>query len=281
MKMLTPLFIATTIQALTLSSLSYGSSSENIDLDIEKKGYSIAKRADESDLGFTNSEVNMTMLLTTSNGRTSTRTMRNKTLEVPDPNFGDKSLIIFDTPADVDGTALLSHAKILKADDQWLYLPALKRIKRISSKNKSGPFVGSEFSFEDFTALELNKFSYKFLREENCPDTDPKVPGSLTCDVIERLPRYEHSGYTKQISWIDQTDFQVRKVEFYDRRGDLLKTLSLDDYRQYLDKYWRTHRMTMANHKTGKSTVLTYSDYQFGQDFNDRSFQKNALKRIQ
>ena len=241
-----------------------------------KKGYDIAQRADQSDLGFSNSTTDMTMVLNTSNGKSSTRTMHQKTLEVADPDLGDKSLIVFDTPADVDGTALLSHAKILEADDQWLYLPALKRVKRISSKNKSGPFVGSEFAFEDFTALELNKFTYQYIDEENCPG----IEGQLTCDVIERTPRYEHSGYTKQISWIDQSDFQVRQVEFYDRRGDLLKTLSLEDYRRYDGKYWRTHEMTMVNHKTGKSTILSYSDYQFGGDVNERDFEKNILKRI-
>ena len=136
-----------------------------------------------------------------------------------------------------------------------LYLPALKRVKRISSVNKSGPFVGSEFAFEDFTSLELNKYRYKFLRREPC--------GDLICDVVERYPRYQHSGYTRQISWIDQKVFQIRKVEFYDRRGDHLKTLELKQWRVYEGKYWRSHLMSMVNHKTGKSTDLVYSDYKF------------------
>ena len=91
-------------------------------------------------------------------GREATRALRITTLEIPDEQVGDRSLIVFESPPDIDGTALLSHAKILDPDDQWLYLPALKRVKRISSVNKSGPFVGSEFAFEDFTALELNKY---------------------------------------------------------------------------------------------------------------------------
>ena len=75
--------------------------------------------------------------------------------------------MVFRTPRDIEGTALLSHAQILEPDNQWLYLPALKRVKRISSANKSGPFVGSEFAFEDFTALELNKYDYVWLSEED------------------------------------------------------------------------------------------------------------------
>ena len=86
-------------------------------------------------------------------------------------------------------------------------------VKRISSVNKSGPFVGSEFAFEDFTALELNKYTYLYVREETC--------GEMTCDVVERTPRYEHSGYTRQLSWVDQSDYQTQKVEFFDRRGEL------------------------------------------------------------
>ena len=119
----------------------------------EEKGFAIAARADRSDRGFTDSRVEMKMILRNAAGQEATRTLILSTLEIPDEQVGDKTLIVFESPADIDGTALLSHAKILKADDQWLYLPALKRIKRISSVNKSGPFVGSEFAFEDFTAL--------------------------------------------------------------------------------------------------------------------------------
>ncbi len=238
----------------------------------EDKGYEIAARSDRSDRGFGDSRVDLKMILRNAAGAEATRTLEIRTLEVPDEDVGDKSLIIFDRPRDIEGTALLSHAKILDADDQWLFLPALKRVKRISSVNKSGPFVGSEFAFEDFTALELNKYEYKFLRAEAC--------GGLACDVIERYPRYEHSGYTRQVSWVDQEVFQIRKVEFYDRRGDLLKTLALEDYRVYAGKYWRAHKMVMVNHQTGKSTDLVYGDYTFSVGLNDKDFVKGALRRI-
>ena len=151
--------------------------------------------------------------------------------------------MVFDSPNDIKGTALLSHARILDPDDQWLFLPALERVKRIASANKSGPFVGSEFAFEDFTALELNKYDYVWLREET-------VDG-IPMDVVERSPRYENSGYSRQVSWIDQDVHQVRRVEFYDRRGDLLKTLELNDYREY-DGVWRSHRMEMIKSSDGQ-----------------------------
>jgi len=237
-----------------------------------EKGFAVAARSDRTDRGFTDSRVEMKMVLRNAAGQESQRTLALNTLEIPDEQVGDKPLIVFDSPADIDGTALLSHAKILDADDQWLYLPALKRIKRISSVNKSGPFVGSEFSFEDFTALELNKYTYKYLREEAC--------GEMTCDVVERTPRNEHSGYTKQIAWVDQRDFQVRKVDFYDRRGDLLKTLERKDYRQYDGKYWRAHLLAMTNHQSKKSTDLVFGEFAFKTGLRERDFVKNTLKRI-
>ena len=237
----------------------------------DTRGFDIAAHSDRTDLGFGDSEVELRMVLQNAAGQESTRSLRIATLEKPDETVGDKSLVVFDTPRDIEGTALLSHAKILDPDDQWLYLPALKRTKRISSSNKSGPFVGSEFAFEDFTAIELNKFDYTYVGEEAC--------GDLMCDVLERTPRYENSGYTKQVSWVDQTDFQIRKVEFYDRRGDLLKVLELTDYRNY-DGIWRAHKLSMSNVQTNKQTDLIYGDYAFNTGLAENDFVKGRLSRL-
>ena len=239
--------------------------------DAEDKGHAISARSDRSDNGFGDSLVNATMTLTNSNGDTSTREMVFKTLERASEDVGDKSLTVFETPRDVQGTALLSHAKILEPDDQWLFLPALKRVKRISSANKSGPFVGSEFAFEDFTSTELNKYSYRYVGEDTV--------GDMKVDVVERFPLYENSGYTRQISYIDQDVFQVRKLDFYDRKNVLLKTLTFGDYRQY-GNIWRAHSLTMVNHLTNKSTTLTYGDYQFNTGLSDNDFDKGVLKTI-
>ena len=238
----------------------------------DTKGFDIAARSDRSDAGFGDTVVELQMVLRNAAGKETTRELSLKTLEKPNEQIGDKNLIIFNHPPDIDGTALLSYAKILKPDDQWLYLPALKRVKRISSANKSGPFVGSEFAFEDFTSQELNKYSYKYLRSEAC--------GDFNCDVVERYPLYKNSGYSKQTGWVDQTDFQVRKIDFYDRRGGLLKTLTLDEYRQYEGKYWRPHQLHMVNHQTNKSTDLIYSEFHFKTGLGKRDFNKAVLKRI-
>ena len=235
----------------------------------EEKGLAIAVEADKRDEGFDDSTANMTMELRNKQGDSSTRYIRIKTLEVI--GDGDKSMSIFDEPADVKGTAFLTFSHAIKPDEQWLYLPALKRVKRINSKNKSGPFMGSEFAYEDIASQEVEKYTYKYLRDENLNGID--------CFVIERYPAYEHSGYTRQVVWINKAEYRPEKVVFYDRKNSLLKTLTYDGYQQYLDKFWRADQMYMENHQTGKSTTLTWSDYQFRTGLEDRDFNKNSLKR--
>ena len=235
----------------------------------EEKGLAIAVEADKRDTGWVDQTADLEMILTNKHGESSRRTMRLKSLEVD--GDGDKSLTIFDNPKDIKGTAFLSHTHPLKPDDQWLYLPALKRIKRISSANKSGPFVGSEFAYEDLSSQEVEKYTYKWLRDEVIDGHD--------VFVIERFPQYKNSGYTRQISWMDKEMYQPRKVEFYDRKNTLLKTLVSSDYAQYLDQYWRPGKIEMVNHQTGKRTDLIWKNYQYKNELGDRDFDRNTLKR--
>ena len=244
---------------------------EEAAIDPAKKGFEISARSDRSDRGFGKSRVTLEMVLRNAAGAESRRTLDIATFEIPDESVGDKSLIVFSSPRDIDGTALLSHAQIVDPDNQWMYLPALKRVKRISSRNKSGPFVGSELAFEDITGLELQKYEHRWLRTEKFDD--------LECDVVERLPRYENSGYTKQVAWIDTQDNQFRKIEFYDRKGAHLKTLRFEDYRKYEDSYWRAHTWRMENHQSKKTTDLIFAAYKFDADLDEGDFVKSALKR--
>jgi len=257
--------IQSTVAAVAVSLLPFTLVAETA----EEKGLAIAVEADKRDEGFGDSTANMTMELRNKQGDSSTRYIRIKTLEVI--GDGDKSMSIFDKPADVKGTAFLTFSHAIKPDEQWLYLPALKRVKRINSKNKSGPFMGSEFAYEDIASQEVEKYTYKYLRDETLNGID--------CFVIERYPAYEHSGYTRQVGWINKAEYRPEKIVFYDRKNTLLKTLTYDGYQQYLDKFWRADQMDMENHQTGKSTTLTWSDYQFKTGLKDSDFNKNSLKR--
>ena len=235
----------------------------------EERGLVIAREADRRDQGWQDSSASMTMILRNAQGDESRRHLRVRNLEVE--GDGDKTLTIFDEPLDVKGTAFLTFSHKTGPDDQWLYLPSLTRVKRIASRNKSGPFMGSEFAYEDISSDEVDKYSYKYLRDE--------VHEGLDCYVLERYPVDPNSGYTRQAVWIDQAEYRPQQVVYYDRKDALLKTLRFKDYRQYLDRYWRADVFHMENHQTGKSTELFWSGYEFRQGLTERDFDQNSLRR--
>jgi len=235
----------------------------------EEKGLRIAREVDLADVGFGDYTASTKMTLTNKHGQSSVRLMRNRTLE--GTTDGDKALIIFDNPRDVKGSAVLTWTHKAGPDDQWLYLPALKRVKRISSKNKSGPFMGSEFAYEDLASQEVEKYSYRFLNEEKLEGHD--------CYVLERDPVDVNSGYSVQKVWIRQDRLTQEKVEFYDRKKSLLKTLTFKDYKQYLDKFWRANSFLMINHQKGKKTLLEWQDYAFKTGLTEKAFHQSQLKK--
>lgn len=232
----------------------------------EERGLQIAKAAEEADLGFGSSIVELKMTLKNKNGQTSERYLVTRTLELFED--GDKSLIVFDSPKDVKGTSTLTFTHKVGADDQWLFLPSIKRVKRISSNNKSGPFVGSEFAYEDLSSQEVEKYTYKFLQEKD---------GLL---LVEQDPVDPKSGYTRRIvSYNKDKGYRIEKVEFYDRKNALLKTLTYSDYKLYKNKHWRAGKFNMVNHQSNKETLLQFSDYNFGAELSDEDFTQVALKR--
>ncbi|UCH81803.1 MAG: outer membrane lipoprotein-sorting protein [Nitrospiraceae bacterium] len=237
----------------------------------EEKGVAIAMEMDRRATGFRDVTAHMLMTLRDRHGRESIRKMRMKVLEVV--GDGDKSLMVFDNPKDVKGTAFLNFTHKTGNDDQWLYLPALKRVKRISTRNKSGSFMGSEFAYEDISSLEVEKYTYKWVRDEEYNGMD--------CFIVEYYPvDRKYSGYTRQVSWIDKTEYRSHKVEYYDRKNSHLKTLTIKGYKKYIDRFWRADELNMVNHQTGKSTRLEFNDYKFQTGLNDRDFNKNSLKRV-
>lgn len=236
----------------------------------EEKGLGIAVEADRRDDGFGDSTASMVMILKNRHGDESKRNLRIKTLEVK--GDGDKNLSIFDNPRDVKGTAFLTFTHKTGPDDQWLYLPALKRVKRISSSNKSGSFMGSEFAYEDISSQEVEKYNYKWIRDE--------VYDGQECFVVERYPvDKKNSGYSRLVTLLDKQEYRVLKIDFYDRKNSLLKTLTFKDYKKYLDRFWRADEMFMVNHQTGKSTRLLWKNYKFRTGLKDRDFNRNSLKR--
>ena len=236
----------------------------------EEKGLRIAHEASTRNDGYGDFTAGMKMVLRDRHGQESVRQMRFKVLEVV--GDGDKSLFVFDRPRDVRGTALLTHSRINAQDDQWLYLPALKRVKRINAAKRSGSFMGSEFSYEDMSSPEVEEYTYKYLRDEPC--------GELTCTVIEQFPLDKKSGYSRKVVWQDSVELRTWKMELYDRKGSHLKTLTFANYRQYLDRYWRAEEQKMENHLTGASTLLEWTDFRFRTNLDKSEFTHTALRRV-
>ena len=268
-------YLLSTVTIIFLScfyqpSLSQEGDEKSDQMSAAEKGLEIAKQVKARDIGWGDSEADLKMTLRTKSGQEIVRQMRSKQLEVE--NDGDKGLTIFDTPLDVKGTVFLSFSHTVDADDQWLFLPALKRVKRIASRNKSGPFLGSEFAFEDLSSFEVEKFTYEYLRDEEL--------NGLDMHVVEMRPTDKYSGYTRSHVWIDKKHKRFFKVDFYDRRDTLLKTLMVGNYSLYLDKYWRPDEQFMVNHKSGKSTDLEFSNFRFNVGLTDRDFNEKRLERI-
>lgn len=234
-----------------------------------ERGLAIAKEADLRDQGFHDYETRARMTLRNAQDEERLYEMRWRGLETA--GYGDKTLIVFDDPADVRGTAMLTWSHKGGMHEQWLYVPAYRKEKRIVSRARSRPFMGSEFTYEDLISQKAEMYSYKYLRDEEL--------GGQACFVIEREPADPNSGYTRQIVWIDQVEYRPQKIEFYDRKESLLKTLVFRDYGQYLGKYWRASEVFMENHETGTSTRIDFAEYRFQTGQRESDFSRSALPK--
>ena len=240
-----------------------------------EKGIAIATEVDNRDKGWGDVTVEGKMTLKNKAGRESIRQFRSTILEASSAGEGDQSIITFSKPRDVRGTALLTHSKIEPEDDlQWIFLPAVKRVKRISSSNRTGKFVSSEFSYEDLGSEEVADNDHTWIEDRACVHD-----ARTTCAVVESRPKNKKSGYSKRISFIDLDEYRVHQIDFYNRRGDLEKTLKFRDFRRYENRFWRAHVMIMVNLQTGKSTRLSWDDYRFSNGLTQRDFTPQRLPK--
>lgn len=262
--------LRTIVTPLVFLALFFTSFTDVYAQSAEEKGLSISKERKARDAGWGDSAADVSMILRNAQGQEVERKMRIKSLEIE--NDGDKGLTIFDQPLDVKGTAFLSFSHTTEPDDQWIYLPKRSKVTRIRSRNKSGPFMGSEFAYEDMTSFELEKYNFKYLRDED-------FEGQASY-VVEQVPLDKNSGYTKQIVWIDKKHYRVLQVESYDRKGSLLKVLIMNDYELYLDKFWRPLSMEMFNEQNGKSTELLTHELNFNVGLKDSDFDEGRLKNV-
>ena len=251
------LLTANVADAKTAEELSSGGTAE-------QKGQAIAMELGARNAGYHDLGGDVEMVLRDAGGGEAKRHFSIKVLEKPDAAGGDYSLIVFDTPADVKGTAVLSHAKPGSEDDQWLYLPSAHRVKRISSANRTGSFVGSEFSFEDLTGNDGRKYDWKLL------GTQPCAAGQ--CFTVEAALKDPASAYSKRVLTIDTAEIRVQTIDFYDRKGARVKTLTYDNFKKLKNKFWRAQTWTMKNHVSGKSTVVNFTSMRLENGYTANDF---------
>ena len=227
----------------------------------------IAKKAFLSISGYEGSDAVMTMVLKSAKGVQNKRRLHVLRKE---GNSGDKSYIEFLYPKDIKGTKLLSYEVIGADDKQWLYLPALKRIKRISSRNKSGSFVASEFSYEDISSVNYKNYTYKSEVKET-------IKNGKKYFEIMRIPIDKHSGYSKQTIWIDKQNYLIRFGEYYDKHEKLLKKVSFSEYKK-IDGIWRVIVIDIFNVQNHKSSKLILEKEKIHQNIANNDVSKRALQ---
>ncbi len=273
-------WLASPIVVVTLVLLAWpevGSAREQLEAALlqpamasEAKGVAVAQAAQRMDAGYGDELVAVRMVLHDARGASSERAIRIATLEGAEE--GDRSLILFDSPRDQRGTALLTWNHAEREDDQWLYLPALRRVKKIAARNRSGPFAGSEFAFEDLTSEEISNYRWRFVDEVPC--------GERRCYEVERIPVESWSGYSRQQVFYDVTTLRIERIEYYDRRQAHLKTLLASDWSLHQGRHWRAGHMDMRNHQTGRRTELIWSAHVFGNGLGLDDFSTAALQRL-
>ncbi len=220
-----------------------------------RRGLAVAMEVERRDAGFGDYEAEGTLV---NRRRGSTGTEHEfLMITVEMRGDGDRRLIHIRRPVALRGMAFLAHAHALRPDDLWLALPGEGRVRRIASRKRTGRFLGSEFTLEDLAPFQVEKFRYRYLGEETCGE-------GRRCHVVENVPRYAHSGYSRQVEWIDREIYQPRRIEYYNRAGVRVKVLEFWGYRRFEGRWWRPMRMRMSNLRTGAASDIVWRQYRFG-----------------
>lgn len=229
-------------------------------------GLDVMKSVRDHNKGFIGATSEMKMELIDAHGNKVERILTAQIME--NTTKGDKSITAFKKPLDIKGTKLLTWTAKSGPNKQWLYLPKFKRVKKINSRNQAGSFMGSEFSYEDIGGQIMDKYEYKLLSENE------------TSWTIESKPK-EKSGYSKMISTISKKILNPTMVKYYDRRGELLKTSSLEDYKVFKvagKSINMANKITMVNIQTKKKSIITWTKRKLGLKLKSTDFKSTKLK---
>ncbi len=182
-----------------------------------------------------------------------------------------KMITFFNSPPDIKGTGFLSWSywDDNKDDDQWLYLPALRKVRRISSSNKGDHFMGTDFTYDDMGERKIEEDNHTLLKNDNYNDT--------ICYVVESISKKKKYIYSKKITWVDKQNWIPLKVDYFDRKGKALKTLNIKW--KLVDNIWTWGKAEMANHQTGHKTIIEIKDIKINTGIEDGILMERTLKR--
>jgi len=240
----------------------------------DPKAREIMTNVDEREDG-DNQTSNMQMVLIDKRGKQRVRELRSFR---KDQGIDEHSMMFFLSPADVEDTGFLTYDydDADRDDDQWLYLPALKKTKRIASSDKSGSFMGSDFSYADMTERPLEKYEYKLLQEGELDGHKVWIIESTPIDDEE----VDETGYTKSINFVRQDNYVVVQAKIWVKKGKRNKYLRVEELEQ-IDGIWVPTVMTMTTKKgkqTLHKTILRMSDVQFNQGLDFDMFSVRGLE---
>ncbi len=212
----------------------------------------------------------MQMILIKKNGSQRERKIVSWSMDV---GKDEKKIMFFTYPGDVNGTGFLTwdYDKIGKDDDKWLYLPAMKKTRRISgSSSKTDYFMGSDFTYDDMGSRNVDEDTHKLIKEE--------ILDGKKCWVVESSPIDKHEIYSRKISWIRQECLSVVKVEYFDKLNKLHRTLVVSDIRVVQD-FWTKHKMEMTDVQTGHKTLIIINNPKYNIKVDSKLFTVAKLEK--
>lgn len=251
---------ATSIALIILIAANFNANAQLTGTEIIEKVYTRPTGDDQTSI--------LTMTLTNKQGKQRIRKIKQFTKD-----FGDveKSIMFFQSPADIKNTSFMNWTYDSdQSDDQWIYLPALKKNKRISSDSKSDYFMGSDFTYDDLGDRKLEADKHILLRTETVNNKE--------CYVIESVSLDEDYMYSKTITWINKSNFIGVKKEFYDEDEDLLKILSIKDFEK-ISGFWIINNSEMKNIQNGHKTTMVLSDVKINTGVSTSKFTERMMMR--
>ncbi len=210
----------------------------------------------------------VTMRLINKAGRERVREMTMLRKDLPD---GDqKYFMYFHRPGDVRGMTFMVWKYRGRADDRWLFVPAISLVRRIAANDSRSSFVGSDFTYEDVSGRDVDADTHTLVREE--------VLDGATCYVVESVPLDDGLEYQRKVSWIDTTSFLSLKEEYYDHRGELYRTYTADAIADVSGYKTVTHR-TMTDVAKGHRTEVVFESVEYDVGLGDDLFTERSLRR--